>query len=75
SGDYDLIRGCRWVSSSGKDLGIHPNFHYGGGDKTVTVSCLAPTELPRGAKLQLGILVGAGWETISFLYENLKAPK
>jgi hypothetical protein len=75
SGNYDMIRGFRWVSSSGKDLGIHPNFHYGGGVKTVKASCLAPTELPRGAKLQLGILVGAGWVTIKFLYEDLKAPK
>lgn len=75
SGDYDLIRGFRWVSSKGEDLGIHPNYHFGGGIKTVKVSCLSPTELPRGAKLQLGVLVGAGWETIKFLYEDLKAPK
>ena len=77
TGNYDLIRGFRWVSSSGKDLGIHPNFHYGTGaaPKSVQASCMAPRKLPRGAQLQFGVLVGARWETIKFLYENLKAPK
>ncbi|MEO2164321.1 MAG: hypothetical protein ABGY29_17575, partial [bacterium] len=59
SGNYDLIRGFRWVSSKGKDLGIHPNYHYGGGIKTVSASCMAPSDLPRGAQLQFGVLVGA----------------
>ncbi len=75
SGDYDLIRGFRWVSSKGKDLGIYPNYQFGGGKKTVSASCMAPSDLPRGAQLQFGVLVGARWETIDFLYEDLKAPK
>jgi hypothetical protein len=36
---------------------------------------MAPSDLPRGAQLQFGVLVGARWETIDFLYEDLKAPK
>ena len=75
AGSFNLLRGFRWVSSRGKDLGIHPSSRSSGWTKSVKVACRAPVDLPRGAQLQMGILVGARWETIEFLYEDLQAPE
>jgi hypothetical protein len=65
-GDFDMLRGYRWVDKRGKKLEVWPSSESGGGNKTISTACRVPGKLPRGARMQLGILVGAEWETITF---------
>lgn len=74
-GDYDLLRGFRWVDKRGDVLDdIWPSSQSSGFGTSVEMSCRVPTDLPRGAKLQLGVLVDAAWETISFEETDVPGP-
>lgn len=73
-GDYDLLRGFRWVNKKGQKAGIFPHSQASGWDKYVNTSCRVPADLKRGVRLQLGVLVGTQRETVRFEYTNIDGP-
>lgn len=73
-GDYDLLRGYRWVNKKGQDTGLFPHSQAGGGGKSVMTSCRVPADLKRGVRLQLGVLAGTQRETRRFEYTNIGGP-
>ena len=66
--------GYRWVDSKGRDLDIF-TLSQAGGLSSFSSSCPIPTDLPRGARLEFGVLVGATTERVEFEFTDLPAPK
>lgn len=73
-GDHDKLRKFRWVDKKGEELDIFPHFSSGGGGTRVSMQCRIPHDLPRGARLQHGFLIGAEWNTVSFEYTDIEGP-
>ena len=67
-------RGYRWADSRGRDLDIF-TLSEGGGSSRFSSSCPILTDPPRGARLELGILVGARSERVEFEFTDLPAPR
>ena len=74
SGDFDLYRKYRWVDRKGKVMDLWPRSTASGGGKSFSTDCMLPEEA-RGAKLQLGLLVGAKTEKLSYEFLDVPAPR
>jgi len=72
TGNFDLYRKYRWLDAKGRALDLWPQSSASGGGKAFATDCMVPTELPKGARLELGLLVGA--KTEKLLYEHLDIP-
>ncbi len=59
------------MSKAGKRLDIWPESISSGGGDTITTQRRVPENLPRGAKLQLGVLVGAKRERVEFSFSQI----
>lgn len=73
-GTFDLYRRFRWTDRRGKELDLWPSSRTSGGGEHFEARCRIPGALPRGARLQLGVLVGAAWEDVAFAYEDVPGP-
>lgn len=74
TGEFDMFRRFRWTDKLGRKIDIWPSSAAHGGGAHITMTCRVPAKLPRGAKLQLGLLVGAEWEDVAFEYEDVPGP-
>lgn len=74
SGEFDLYRKYRWVDQKGKVMDLYPVSTASGGGKSFSTDCMLPEEA-RGAKLQLGLLVGAKTEKLSYEFLDIPAPR
>ncbi|MBL6720360.1 MAG: hypothetical protein ISQ08_03020 [Planctomycetes bacterium] len=72
TGNFDLYRKYRWLDAKGRALDLWPRSSASGGGKAFATDCMVPSELPKGARLELGLLVGA--KTEKLLYEHLDIP-
>ena len=69
-----LYRGYRWVDKRDRVLDIFA-LSQAEGTRTFRSSCPILMDVPKGARLQLGILVGARSERVEFEFTSIAAPK
>ena len=75
AGDFDAYAKYRWIDSKGKKLDIFPESEATGFGKQFTTACRVPVDLPKGAKLEMGVLVGAKTEWLEYEYLDVPAPR
>ena len=75
TGDFDAYANYRWVNSKGKPLNISPASEASGTKTTFTSACRSPLDLPKGARLEMGVLVGAVTEWLEYEYLDVPMPK
>ncbi len=75
TGDFDAYAKYRWIDSKGKKLDIFPESEAAGIGKQFTTACRVPMDLPKGAKLEMGVLVGAKTEWLEYEYLDIPAPR
>ena len=69
-----VYRRYRWVDKRGQELDIFP-LSRAEGVRHFSSACPIVHDAPRGARLQLGILVGTKSERVEFEFTNIGAPK
>jgi len=66
--------GWRWVSAKGEL--IDTRFYFrAGGVTSLEALCYVPTDLPKGARLEFGVLADARTERLAFEFTDIRAPK